>query len=210
METFDDEQDLLAAKLRTILGKSKAIMTSRVKWKPTNGLHQIALESLPIQDAVSLMRSFAAECGIHRVSTASNNDLISIAEQVGRLALALRLATGQLLLQDLDSIQTSINQISSSFTEELFDYLFKSSINILNKHEKDLLIAVAQFDEATGADSNTLREMAVVEGTVFDDAISKIVRLSLVEVGGDLKNTRYFLHALAYTYVKQKLEGMRL
>lgn len=205
LETADEDQNSIAARLRKLLGPSKAILTSREKWDPTVDLYTVHLRGLNEDESVGLMKSVAEARGLDRLQRATYEQLAPLARIVGGAPLALKLTVGLLSTQDASILKTALEAVETQPISQMYRYLFLRSWRQLDDSARRLLFAVAQFSQSAGASVADLISTGGLEELAFADAIDRLTRLSLVEVAGDIEHTRYFLHPLTLNFLRSDL-----
>lgn len=108
LETAKESQDEIARKLKPLLNPSKALLTSRRRFKVD--LFAVHLDDLKPDDAIRFVRQTARDRNITRVEGAEQEELPQIAQTTGS-PLALKLIVGQLESQPLESVIHQIQKV---------------------------------------------------------------------------------------------------
>jgi hypothetical protein len=94
LENAAEPQGVISEKLRPLLGKSKALLTSRQRF--TGDSYVLHLDGLTIPAAHEFLQQEGAERGIHTLKNATHEELSQIAVKTGGSPLAMKLVVGQL------------------------------------------------------------------------------------------------------------------
>ncbi|MEM2961152.1 MAG: NB-ARC domain-containing protein [Candidatus Bathyarchaeia archaeon] len=204
LESAAEPQDKIAERLDRILKPSKALLTSRYRFK--DKIYSIHLSGLNEEESIKLLQQEAAERGIARVQNASINELREIANAVGGLPLALKLVVGQLGHMPLEVVLKGITLIPSSYGDEyvsLYRNIFLPSWALLSNNAQRVLVSMAHLSPDTGG---TLESISFISG--FSEAevircINELWSLSFVEVGesSSLNDVIYYLHPITQYFV---------
>lgn len=209
METSINQNEI-ATRFAKLITKTdcKIILTSRESWEqvPDILINPISLQGLSEQDGITLLRSIAQEQKNSRILTAKDEQLLTVTRSVKNMPLALKLVAGLLKNHDLGSVISNIEQIHSPKIIEMYEYLFASSWRSLSMDEKNMLIALSQFDEDEGANSQLLRKSEVIQTDKFDEVIDDLAKMSLIEVSNEnnIEQIRYTLHPLTLNFIRSK------
>lgn len=209
METSIDQNEI-ATKFAKLITKTncKILLTSREAWErvPDILIDPIPLQGLSEQDGINLLLSIAQEQKNSRILAAKNEQLLTVTRSVKNMPLALKLVAGLLKNHDLSSVISNIEQIHSPKIVEMYEYLFASSWRSLSIDEKNMLIALSQFDEDEGTNSQLLKKAEIIQTDKFDQVIDNLAKMSLIEVSSDnnIEQIRYTLHPLTLNFIRSK------
>lgn len=209
METSINQNEI-ATRFSKLISKTdcKTILTSRESWEkvPDILINPVLLQGLSEQDGIALLCSVAQEQKNSRILTAKDEQLLTVTRSVKNMPLALKLVAGLLKNHDLGSVISNIEQIHSPKIIEMYEYLFASSWRSLSMDEKNMLIALSQFDENEGANSQLLRKSEVIPMDKFDEVIDNLAKMSLIEVSSEnnIEQIRYTLHPLTLNFIRSK------
>lgn len=206
LETATDQNEIALHVANLMSGtRSKALMTSREVWDislPT--LEGIPLQGLSETDALELLRFVARESKDDRVINATDDQLRMTAKAVGYMPLALKLAVGLMHYSDLSNILIDLEKIQGEKVTKLYDYLFSNSWRRMSKEQKELLVALSQFDDEEGISATLLRTANVIPDETFGNVIGELANRSLLEISGNLDDTRYTLHPLTINFIRSQ------
>lgn len=204
LESATEPQDRIAECLGRILKPSKALLTSRHRFK--GKIYSIHLSGLSEEESINLLQQEATERRIARIRNASANELREIANAVGGSPLALKLVVGQLGHMPLKIVLKGVALIPSSYGDEyvsLYRNIFLPSWALLSNNAQRVLVSMAHLSPDTGG---TLESISFISG--FSEAevircINELWSLSFVEVGesSSLNNVIYYLHPLTQYFV---------
>ncbi len=206
LESAVDNQEELVIKLLPLLRSSKAILTSRHRFK--GDLYSVHLEGLDEESATQLIRYEAQEKRIQRVVNAKSKDLNEIIHATGGSPLAIKLIVGQLQHLPLEPVLRSLKEVRRTISEDEDEYvnfykgIFWNSWNLLSGDAKRLLISMAVFAPGIGGTFDAIEKTSGLERAVLAQKIDELWRLSFLETGqSTLRNPRYYLHPLTQYFV---------
>jgi len=208
LETAREPQNEIARRLQPLLDPSKALLTSRHRFK--GELYAIHLTGLDEYGALRFIRQEAEEKGIKRVSTAQPEELKEIARTTGGSPLALKLVVGQLdglpmdvVLKQLRKVQLPEGETDEDDYVRFYKFIFFPSWRLLSDDGKKLLISMAHFAPGIGGTLEAVKATSDLADDVLTRSIDELWRLSFLEVGESpsLKQVRYYLHALTQYFV---------
>jgi hypothetical protein len=203
LETMADVESLLPTLIR-LAGPSKFLMTSREAFHARVGIYHFAVPELSEADALRLVRHEARLHGMRYVAGASDEDLRCIYTTVGGNPLALRLVTGQLQILPLQQVLENLREAKGKRAEELYTFIYWSTWQRLPTAAQDVLALMPLFAQ-TGADLATIQEVSDLEEDELVDALTHLVKLSLVNLSGDLHTRRYGIHRLTESFLLQEV-----
>ncbi len=210
IETMVGSQAEIIRQLQPLLGKSRAILTSRQRFY--GDMQIIHLSGLDEQTACHFLRQEGAHRGIHPVEHATEHELQQIANATGGLPLAMKLVVGQvdflpladvlILLQQVPLLQ---NDGEGDDYERFYQSLFASSWQQVSRQGKGLLIALALFAPGHGSTLAAISQVSRLARTELNRSLTELWRFSFVEQSETVKATlaekRYFLHPLVQAFV---------
>jgi hypothetical protein len=208
LETAKDSQDEIARKLKSLLNSSKALLTSRHRFKDeVYGVHLIGLD----EDAtLRYMRQEAEDKNISRVITAQSEELGLIYESTGGSPLALKLVIGQLNRLPLDTVLTQLRSIrmpepdsnDDDYTR-FYKGIFMRSWKLLTKDSQNLLISMSHFAPGVGGTLDAIKATSRLAEKALTQSLDELWRMSFLEVGETptLTTIRYYLHPLTQYFV---------
>ena len=201
LETAIDYQALLPL-MRHLANPSKFLITSRMSLTGQGDVFAYSLSELDEEDALAFLRHEAETRGMVALAAASDEQLCSIYATVGGNPLALKLVLGQLQFLPLDPILTSLRTADSEHSEQLYTYIYWQAWQMLDATSRHLLLCLPVVPNATFAQ---LQNVSGLDGDALQPAIMRLRDLSLVEIGGDLTETRYRLHRLTETFLMHEV-----
>lgn len=199
LETVTDVATLLPL-LARLAGPSKFLLTSREAFEGQASIYHFPMPELVEQDAIALMRAEARLHNLRHVAEAQDAALRSIFDTVGGNPLALRLVTGQLHLLALPQVVENLRAARGRKTEELYRYIYWDAWRRLPDGARDTLMLMPLF-AGDGADLAAISRISDLPDDALLEALEYLVRLSLVNVAGDLHRRRYSLHRLTETFL---------
>jgi len=200
-------QDDLVSRIMPLLQGSKAVFTSRRRFK--SDLFGVHLAGLDEESAGLLIRSEAQEKGLRRVEEASSSDLRSIGRATGGSPLAIKLVVGQLQHLPLYDVLRSLQEVTGAVADEeedeyvkFYKAIFWGSWKLLSDDAQRLLISMAVFAPGIGGTFGAIEKTSGLDREPLARTLDQLWRLSFVETGDPkLRNPRYHLHALTQYFV---------
>ncbi len=207
LESAIHSQDEVVTRLLPLLQHSKAILTSRRRFK--GDLYAVHLKGLNDESAMLLIRSEAQQKGIQRVAEAESGELLLVTHATGGSPLAIKLTVGQLQHLPLEQVLRSLAEVGGEPTGDADDEyvrfykgIFWNSWNLLSEDAQRLLIAMAVFAPGIGGTFDAIQSTSGIDQSLLTRKIDELWRLSFLEVGqSTLQNTRYYLHPLTQYFV---------
>lgn len=207
LETAAEPQEKIADRLIGILKPSKALLTSRRRFR--SNVYSIHLGGLSEEESISLLQQEAVERGIARVRNAPVRELKEIANTVGGSPLALKLIAGQLGYMPLEAVLKLIREVKPvqpAYTDEyvsLYRNIFLPSWKLLSNSAQQVLVSMAHFSPDAGG---TLDAIIFISGFSEMEVIryiNELWTLSLIEVSesSSLNDVVYYLHPLTQYFV---------
>jgi hypothetical protein len=136
--------------------------------------------------------------GVTALTHASETQLGGIYDVVGGNPLALKLVVGQLCVLPLSQVLKSLKQTQSKTIDDLYTYIYWQAWRGLDETGQQVLLVMPL---AQGGTFDQLVAVSEIEKKELDHALKQLVKLSLVEVGGDLEQRRYRIHRLTETFL---------
>lgn len=225
LETAADMQADIVTRLSPLLGNSKALLTSRHRFRQHT--YAVHLTGLLLAGAVALIQQHAAANGFHHVQAADPADLKAIASATGGSPLAIKLVVSQLnhlpvqvVLQNLREVTPLTNIADEGEYVRFYKFVFFRSWDLLTHDNKKLLVTMTQFMPANGAHFEALQQVSAMPFRSLLDSIEQLWGSSLLEVRtlSGIGQMRYYLHPLTQNFVisdiarishhKQRAEGL--
>ena len=199
LETVADLEMLLPTLVR-LAGPSKFLLTSREGFFGEAEIYHFPARELTGPDAISVVRAEARLCNLRHVVEASDSDLLPLFETVGGNPLALRLVTGQLHMLALSQVVENLREARGKKAEELYRYIYWDAWQRLPDDARDVLMLMPLF-AGDGADLAAIRRVSDLPYDPLEQALDHLVKLSLVNITGDLNSRRYSIHRLTETFL---------
>jgi tetratricopeptide (TPR) repeat protein len=210
LETMAVPQEEMIRQLSPLLGKSRALLTSRQRF--SGDLQVIHLLGLDEQMACQFLRQEGANRGIRLVEHATEYELQQIAKATGGLPLAMKLVVGQVDFLPLSDVLTLLQQVQllqndneEDDYERFYQSIFAFSWQRLSRQGKALLIALALFAPGQGGTVAAISQVSALARIELIRLLTELWRFSFIErselVKATLSETRYFLHPLVQAFV---------
>lgn len=211
LETMAVPQEEMIRQLSPLLGKSRALLTSRQRF--SGDLQVIHLLGLDEQMACQFLRQESAYRNIRALTSAAETELQQIVKATGGLPLAMKLVVGQLDLLPVEDVLTLLQQVHLSQTDnEADDYerfyhsVIAPSWHCLSRQGKVVLIALTFFAPGQGSTLAAVSQVSAIDRIEFDRCLAELWSFSFVErsepIGAILQERRYFLHPLVQAFVQ--------
>ncbi len=208
LETAAEPQNKIARRLRPLLDPSKALLTSRHRFK--GDLYAVHLTGLDEDSALRFIRREAEEKRIERVSTAKTDELKQIVVCTGGSPLAMKLVVGQLGHLPLERVLSLLRNVRVPASENgeddyyrFYKFIFLPSWRLLSEDGKRLLISMSHFAPGIGGTWEAIQATSGLDDDALTRSIDELWRLSFLEIGesSGLRQVRYYLHALTQYFV---------
>jgi hypothetical protein len=208
VENAAEPPAVLVEKLRPLLGKSKALLTSRLRF--TGDGYVLHLDGLTISDAHEFLRQEGAARGIHTLRNAAHEELTEVAVKTGGSPLAMKLVVGQLSYLPLLPVLTHLQMLQPLHTDHKADdyrnfyrFLYLPTWNLLTETSKELLVMMTHFAPGIGGVLEAIASVSESPAEQVHQPISELWRFSFLEVGKriGLQQTYYYLHPLTHYFV---------
>lgn len=197
LETITDYQALLPF-LRQLAQPSKFLLTSRYNLHAYADVFCLSLKELDQTDSLALLRHEAEIRGVTALVNASEAQLGDIYDVVGGNPLALKLVVGQLCVFPLSHVIENLKQARGKTIDDLYIYIYWQAWHTLDENSQKVLLVMPL---AQGGTFDQLTRVGEIKVDELNEALEYLVRLSLVEVGGNLEQRRYRIHRLTETFL---------
>lgn len=204
LETVADHRALAPRLQPMAAGLSRFLLTSRHSLCQYPGIYSVTLNELSEADALALLRHEAASTGLDELAAAPDHLLRQVYETVGGNPLALKLVVGQAHVLPLPRALDNLREAQGKKAEDLYRYIYWNAWQQLDDDARQVLILMPLF-AGEGAELATIEERSPVKGARLNDALERLITLSLVNVGGDLLARRYSIHRLTETFLLQEV-----
>jgi hypothetical protein len=108
------------------------------------------------------------------------------------------LVVGQLYILPLSQVLEGLKQALSKTIDDLYTYIYWQAWHALDEASQKALLVMPL---AQGGTFDQLIHVSKLEKNALTQALAHLIRLSLVEVGGDLELRRYRIHRLTETFL---------
>lgn len=218
METAKEPQAEIAYKLRSVLGSSKAILTSRHRFKNLeHDIYHFPIKGISKEASLLLIRDTAIEKNMPTVLSVSASELEPIVEVTGNTAtgylpMALKFMVGQLekyepeeMLEYLKGVRLieENGEISGDNNEfRLFwKNIFLTSLRLLSPLDKRFMGGMTLFEPNIGTSREEIVKYSIgISEQELAQARDNTWRVSFLEIGSQGLRKRFYLHRLTYTF----------
>jgi len=197
LETIADNETLLPL-LGRLVNPSKFVLTSRRSLHGHTGVFCLSLNELSQVDTLDLLRYEAKQRGLTPIAEASPAQLVRIYQVTGGNPLALKLVIGQLCVLPLSQVLDGLKEARGKKVDELYTYIYWQAWHELEPPSRQILLIMPL---AQGGDLDQIRALCDLEPAELDQALERLVTLSLIEVTGDIDQRRYRIHRLTETFL---------
>ena len=201
LETVADYEALIPT-LRQLANPSKFLITSRLSIKQHADVFCLSLSELSQESTLALLHHEAEVRGILPLADASDAILEQIYAVVGGHPLALNLVLGQLIYLPLSQVLNNLEQARGRHVDELYTYIYWQAWQMLDDSSRQLFLSMPLLYNSTFAQ---LAATSLLEFDKLQGALTQLLGLSLVLVGGDLVEPRYRLHRLTETFLMHEV-----
>lgn len=207
LETAVDPLDSIMSQLNSFLNPSKALLTSRVRFKGES--YAIHLEGISNEDAIIFMRQDALLKRNKSVENLSLEILENIASATGGSPLALQLVVGQLVQFAEDIVLYHLRKAvplekikEDDEYEKFYKHIFMRSWGLLDDDDEQLLMTMAIYEPNEGADYDMLKEHSGLGQSGLKASINSLWRYSFLEISENSGTQKhYYLHPLTQYFV---------
>lgn len=197
LETITDYQALLPS-LQKLANPSKFLLTTRHSLRTYADVFCLSLEELSQSDTLRFIRQEAKIKGVSMAAQAPKRDLTSIYNVVGGNPLALKLVVGQISVLSLSEVLDNLKHAKGKKIEDLFTYIYWQAWEMLDEASQKTLLMMPLTQNGTIQQLTALTEL---ERNVLNQALQQLAQLSLLQIGGTLKERRYTIHRLTETFI---------
>jgi nucleoside-triphosphatase THEP1 len=227
METAKEPQNLITDKLFSILGSSKAIVTSRHRFRNIeNDICSFHIGGVSKEIALQLVKDTAIEKNMPTVLEVSEDELEPIIDATGNLdagysPMALKFMVGQLEKYDRDEILNYVKNVRlidsceepSERNEFRFfwQHIFLKSLRLLSPLDRKFMYVMTRMLEpnvGTGREDVIRASMGLTEDD-FLQVRESTWRVSFLEIGHQGLRKRLYLHRLTFTFFSNIIQITR-
>jgi DNA polymerase III delta prime subunit len=194
----------LVPQLRELVNPTRFLITTRYSLRDVSGVYILTLRQLSRDDTLALIRHEAETRGLHELADASEAELGQIYDVTGGNPLATKLIIGQIHTLSLPTALARLSTAKGKPVEELLTFIHANAWQTLDQDSRRVLQAMLLVAEEGGR----LEQIAAAAELERDDTatcLHRLATLSLVNVGGDLKERRYSLHQLTQTFLARQV-----
>jgi hypothetical protein len=203
LETVADVETLLQT-LRDLANPTKFLLTSRASLFGEADIYHFAVPELTRPMTLGLVRQEARIRNLPDLLAASDDELQPIVETVGGNPLAIRLVVGQTHLHALDLILANLRAARGQTITQLYTFIYRQAWDALDEPARRTLLVMPLVSSLGGTLEHIVRVSQLDLGEVTD-ALSRLVRLNLVDSRGDFKARRYTIHNLTATFLQEQV-----
>ncbi|MEM7116507.1 MAG: tetratricopeptide repeat protein [Chloroflexota bacterium] len=201
LETAADYLRLLPV-LRMLAQPSKFLITSRRSLQNETDVFCHGLRELDEENALAFLRYEANLQSVGPLLASGDGALRQIYEVVGGNPLALKLVIGQAHFLPLDHILDNLRQAKEKQVGQLYEYIYWQAWQMLDENGRKLFLTLPIVPNGTYAQLTLASELEPLD---LQKALTHLRTLSLVEVGGELREPRYRLHRLTETFLMNEV-----
>lgn len=201
LETAADYQAVVPI-LSQLAEPSKVLITSRLSLRAYADIYTQTLGELPEPDTIALIRHESTVRGLTILSEATDEHLQAIYQVVGGHPLALNLVLGQLSYLPLRQVLTGLQEARGERIEQLYSYIYWQAWQMLDDAGRQLFLTLPIVYNGT---YGQLAKASLLDTDELSAALSQLIRLSLVQVAGDIMEPRYRLHRLTETFLMNEV-----
>jgi len=203
LETVVDYRSLVS-QLGGLADPSKFLITTRHSLRDLSGVYTLTMTELSRNDTLALIRHEAQTRGLHELADAPETELEQIYGVTDGNPLATKLIVGQIHTLSLPTALGLFSTARGKPVEELLTFIYDAAWQALDQDSRRVLQAMLLVTEEGGR----LEQIAAATELSEDDTaacLHRLATLSLVNVGGSLRERRYSLHQLTQTFVARQL-----
>ena len=190
----------LVARLRELLGPSRAIITSRSKVH-FSFTRSLTLDGLTMDDSLFFLRSTAHELNVKQIINANETSLLEVHKITGGSPLAMKLITAQAKFSDLDQILERLRNVSS----KLFPFIFHQSWKQLSPTAQRVLIYIGRTVVGTVSLQELISTNVAENSAEMVKAVDQLNSLSLLNTTYLSDQIRCSIHQLTRQFVVSDL-----
>ncbi|MBV7331075.1 AAA family ATPase [Chloroflexi bacterium TSY] len=203
LETLSDVDGLLST-LRELANPTKFLLTSRASLYAEPDIYRFPVPELSSQNTLALVRQEAQKRNLPHLLAASDAELSLIYQTVGGNPLAIRLVVGQTAIHTLDVVLENLTQAQGKKVDNLYRYVYQRAWETLNELERTVFVAMPLVTN-DGGTLDLLARVCQLDPSDVGDALSTLVRLSLVDSRGTLHERRYTVHNLTCAFLHEQV-----
>lgn len=212
LDTARESQSEIINKLKPIIGRGKALLTSRRRFD--GDVYGVHLMGLNRDDGINFIRQESKDKNVNRISASAPDELEHIVNVTDGSPLAMKLVVGQLgylpLEIVLNHLEKAIPLRKDAGQDEyvsFYRFIFMPSWDLLSEDGKKLLLAMALFPPEVGGSFEAIRSVSRLTDDILEQCIDELWRLSFLEIGEStsIEQLRYYLHSLTRYFVRSDI-----
>ena len=182
---------------------SKVLITTRYQITWGKSYCSINLNKLKLDEGIELIRDESNRLGIKLSLQVNQSSIVELYEATGGSPLAIKWALGQ--IKQGGQMLSSVLGALKSARGDIFEAMFARSWQLLSGNSKQLLLAMPLF--AANVSRDALSATTNIHSFDFDEALSQLVKLWLVELNGEISDEKQqlSLHPLTLSFVAREL-----
>jgi hypothetical protein len=225
METAKEPQSEIAYKLHSVLGSSKALLTSRHRFKNLESdIYHFPIKGISKEASLQLVRDTAIEKNMPTVLEVSASELEPIVEVTGNTAtgylpMALKFMVGQLEKYEPEEMLEYLKSVRLIEDEEISDnnefrlfwkHIFLTSLRLLSPLDKRFIGGMTLFEPNIGTSREEIVRYSIgITEQELAQARDNTWRVSFLELGQQGLRKRFYLHRLTFTFFSAIIQMSR-
>jgi NB-ARC domain len=202
LETVADYGSLVS-QLSGWVNPTKFLITTRYSLHDVSGVYTLTLKQLSRDDTLALIRYEAETRGLHELADAPKKELEPIHDVTGGNPLATKLVIGQIHTLSLPTALDCFSAARGKPVEELLAYLYDQAWQTLDQDSRRVLQTMLLVAD-DGGRLEQISAAAELDKSETATCLQRLATLSLVNVGGGLKERRYSLHQLTQSFLARQ------
>ena len=196
------DSEALVPLLRGLANPSTFLLTTRHSLQADSDVFCYSLSELHEADALAFLYHEAEVRNLTRLNGASRTQLARICEVVGGNPLALKLVLGQVRVRSLAQVLDNLRAARGKRIDQLYFYIYWQAWAMLDETARQLFLAMPAVNDGT---FDELLLASALDADDVQEALTRLMDLSLVQMGGDLNEPRYRLHRLTETFLMNEV-----
>ena len=201
LESVADYQALVPY-LRQLANPSTFLITTRLTLQSYSDIFCYSLTELGEEEAIAFLRHEAGVRNIARLVDATQAQFENIYHVVGGNPLALQLVMGQVRFLALAQVLENLQEAQGKKIDQLYVYIYWQAWEMLDEASRQLFLSMPAVDDGTFME---LSFASALDPDDLQEALSRLMDLSLVQIRGDLDEPRYRLHRLTETFLMNEV-----
>jgi len=197
LEDIPDKHKLMPF-LHSLTKPSKVLVTSRHTLPSDPEITHVHLAHLSKDNTINFLYHLIQMNGSPHPSSVSDDRLDQIYDYTGGHPLALRLVASQVNVLSLPDVLQNLSRMPDDETDQFYGFIYQNSWEMLEPNSQKLLALMPLVESASSEQLAAITELSRAE---LNTALRELVRMSLVEVSGDLDERRYFVFRLTETFL---------